>query len=331
MAKQHTICLLGGSGFVGRHLAARLVRDGHRVKVPTRYKPGHRELWILPTLDMVQADVHDPEELLRQFRGCDVVINLIGILNESGHDGSGFEKVHARLAEQVARTARSAGVSRVLHMSALGADADNGPSHYLRTKGASENALRRELADDIAWTIFRPSVIFGPGDSFINRFTSLLKLMPGVFPLATPKTRFAPVYVHDVVEAFARSVDDHDSFDKIYELCGPNSYTLKQIVQYSAHAAGLRRKVIGLPDALSHLQAAIMEYLPGKPYSLDNYRSAKIDNVCGSALPGLPALGIHPTAMEAVVPLYLSGRQQARHHYAHFRREFRRHQPQDER
>lgn len=330
MAKQHSICVLGGSGFVGRHLVTRLVRDGHRVKVLTRYRAGNREMWILPTLDMVEADIHEPEHLERAFEDCDTVINLVGILNEKGHDGRGFEQAHTRLPEQVARICRQTSVRRVLHMSALGADADNAPSHYQRTKGAGENAIKRELAEDIPWTIFRPSVIFGPGDSFINRFAGLLKLMPGLFPLASPRARFAPVYVDNVVEAFLRSLDDHDTFGKTYELCGPNVYTLKEIVRYAARASGHRRLIVGLPAPLSRLQATVMEYVPGKPFSLDNYRSTKVDNVCGNTLPGLPALGIHATPMEAVVPVYLGQKRSARARYAEFQRDFRRRKDSDD-
>lgn len=304
MTARH-ICVLGGSGFVGRHLLARLRLDGHRLKILTRGERTRARLFRQISAEAVVTDVHDAAALQREFAGCDTVINLIGILNERGHDGREFHRVHAAMPGTIAQAARAAGVQRVLHMSALGA-APDAPSLYLKTKNAGAEALTRILGDAVPWTIFMPSVIFGPGDGLTGRFAFLLKFSPFVFPLACPRARFAPVYVSDVVEAFARSVEDTRSHGQHYELCGPDIFTLQEIVEFTAHVAGLRRKIIPLPDALARLQAGIMEYLPGKPFSRDNYLSAKKDSVCGGNRPGLTAFGIEPTPMNQAVPSYLA-------------------------
>ncbi|MGH8413927.1 MAG: complex I NDUFA9 subunit family protein [Gammaproteobacteria bacterium] len=296
-----TICLLGGTGFVGRHLAARLAENNFNVKILTRSRVRHYELLVLPTVTLVDADVHDPDTLKREFADCDAVVNLVGILNERGHRGKGFRHVHVELARKVLEACGHTGVSRLLHMSALNA-AENAPSHYLRSK-AEAAALMLKAQSDLRVTVFEPSVIFGPGDSFINRFAKLLRLAPGVFPLACPKAKFAPVYAGDVAEAFVRSLDERASFGKRYSLCGPKTYTLRELVRYTARLQGLHRLIIGLPRPLSWLQAAVLEWVPGKPFSLDNYRSLKQDSVCKEN--GFAAFGINPVALEAVVPAYL--------------------------
>jgi len=286
--------MLGGTGFVGRHLVSRLAEQRLPIKVLTRRRERHRALLVLPTVKLIEADVHDPAQLHQHFQGCDTIINLVGILNEKGHDGAGFTHVHLELARKVVSACRTGRVRRLLHMSALGANA--GPSHYLRTKGAAENYVHANAGKGIRVTSFRPSVIFGPDDSFINRFATLLKLSP-VMPLACPNARFAPVYVGDVVEAFARSLRDESTYGKRLDLCGPREYTLKEIVEYTAKVMGVKRLVIGLPDSLSRLLAMVLEHVPGKPFSLDNYRSLSRDSVCK----GDPC----PTGLESVVPLYL--------------------------
>jgi NADH dehydrogenase len=292
------VCVLGGTGFVGSHLVGQLIASGREVMVPTRRIQRHRDLLVFPGVRLVEADVHDPRVLKQHFQGMDAVINLVGILNEKGHDGRGFRRAHVDLARSVLEACKATGVTRLLHMSALHADAGSGPSHYLRSKGEAENHLHT-FGAPVAVTSFRPSVIFGPGDSFINRFAGLVKMSPGIFPLTCPNARFAPVYVGDVVEAFLDALEDRDSFGKRYDLCGPHVYTLKQIVQYTARVSGHRRLIIGLPDGLSKLVALLSEYLlPGKFFSLDNYHSLKIDSVCHN--------GRHcPTSLEAIVPTYL--------------------------
>ncbi|MGH8283197.1 MAG: complex I NDUFA9 subunit family protein [Gammaproteobacteria bacterium] len=296
-----TICVLGGTGFVGRHLAAHLTKRNFNVKILTRSRTRHYDLVVLPTVTLVDADVHDSDTLKREFAGCDAVVNLVGILNEHGHRGRGFRRAHVELTHTVLQACGHAGVSRLLHMSALNA-AENAPSHYLRSK-AEAAALVLKAENPLHVTVFEPSVIFGPSDSFINRFAKLLRMAPGFFPLACPKAKFAPVYAGDVAEAFSRSLEERASFGKRYSLCGPKIYTLRELVRYTARLQGLHRLIIGLPRPLSWLQAAILEWVPGKPFSLDNYRSLKLDSVCKEN--GFAGFGIEPVALEAVVHAYL--------------------------
>ncbi len=314
------ICILGGTGFVGRHLANELYNRGHRVTVLTANRERHRELLVVPSVRLRNANVHDPEVLERALRGHDVVINLIGILNEREHDGSGFHRVHVKLARRVAEICRRVGVPRLLHMSSLGADPGHAPSYYLRTKGEGENQVVLQARPEVKVTVFRPSVIFGPGDTFINRFAGLLRMVPLAFPLACHRSRYAPVYVGDVVRAFADSIDDPHTWGERYDLCGPHTYTLREIVEFTARTAGLRRRIIGLNDLLSRVQAYVMEFLPGKPFSVDNYMSTRIDSVCRRN--GFAHFGIEPQPMEAIVPTYL-GALAARERYPDFRREAR--------
>jgi len=303
-----TICVLGGTGFIGRALLARLAADGRPVKVLTRDRAGHRDLLVLPTVRLARADVHDPAGLEREFAGCDVVVNLVGILNErrlGRGNGAEFRRVHTELPMKVVRACRAAGVRRYLHMSGLRADSRRGPSYYLRSKGEAEDFIRRECADGKPeFVIFQPSVVFGPGDDFVNRFATLLATVPGVMPLACAGARFAPVYVGDVAEAFARAVDDRTAAGRTFQLCGPDVLTLAEIVRDTAAALGLRRRILPLPAAVSRVQAAIMDYVPGKPFSTDNYLSATLDSTCDCD--GLAELGIERTPMRGVVRAYLS-------------------------
>ncbi|MCC5811275.1 MAG: complex I NDUFA9 subunit family protein [Ectothiorhodospiraceae bacterium] len=314
--RMERVCILGGSGFVGRHLANRLARQDICSRVPTRRRERSRHMLIIPRLELIETDIHDQSALTGLLEGVDAVINLVGILNESGRDGSGFRRAHVELTESAIAACRAAGVRRYLHMSALGADAENGPSFYQKTKGESELLARAAHGPDLAVTIFRPSVIFGPEDSFFNRFAGLLRIAPGVFPLPTPHARFAPVYVGDVTEAYARCLTDRSTYGQTYDLCGPKEYTLKELVDYTARMARLRRIVLPAPDWLSRLQARLLGLWPTKPYSMDNYLSATVDNV--SKDNGLPKLGVHPTAVETIVPAYL-GSQHARGRYNRFR------------
>ncbi len=294
-----SICVLGGTGFVGSHLVSRLVRDGHRVRVLTRNRDRHRELLVLPGLELVDFDVHDGAMLAEALRGHELVVNLIGILNEAG-GGTRFRRVHAELTRKVVGACKSAGVPRLLQMSALRADED-APSEYLRSKGLGERYLRED-AGPVAWTLFRPSVIFGPGDSFLNKFAALLRRFP-VIPLARAGARFAPVYVGDVVEAMVRTIGERAAHGACYELCGPEVLSLAELVRYVARVLGLRRWVVGLPTPAGWLQAWLLGFWPGKPLSLDNFRSLKLDSVCRED--GLARLGIAPVALRAAVPGYL--------------------------
>lgn len=299
---QRTIAILGGTGFVGSYLIPRLARDGHRLKLLVR-DSRRRDLPAVAGLDRVEVDVESLEGLRQSFEGCDAVINLVGILNEKGHDGKGFYRAHVALPRRVVEACRTAGVQRMLHMSALGASAAWGHSHYQRTKGEGENLVH--AAHDLHATSFRPSVIFGPGDSFLSRFARLLRVSP-VLPLACANARFAPVYVADVVECYARALDLPETVGQRYELCGPHTYRLQELVEYTAQVSGRRRKVVPLGDTLSRWQANLMEFLPGKPLSRDNYLSMLTPNVCEHGFP--PVFGIEPTPLEQIAPEYLAHR-----------------------
>ncbi len=308
------VVILGGSGFVGHALAARLSDDGHGVRVLTRRRERHRELLVLPGLELVEGDVFQPPFLREQFSGFDAVINLVGILNESGRSGKGFARAHAELPERVVEAMRAAGSTRLLHMSALNASAQ-APSHYLRSKAAGEEIVRRS---GLRWSIFRPSVIFGPRDSFVNRFAALLRLMPGVFPLACPDARLQPVYIGDVAHAYAQALTDERTVGQSYNLCGPDAYTLREIVTRIAGWTGRRVRILGLNRTLSFAQAQVMEFAPGKPFSLDNFRSLQIDNVCPGPFPSV--FGLQPVSFDAEVPRFLS----TGHAYDRFRASARR-------
>jgi NADH dehydrogenase len=247
------IAILGGTGFVGRSLCNRLSNEGYELKVLTRNREYHRDnLILLPGLDLVEADVHDPEQLKQHLVGCDAVINLIGILNEKGNSGKGFRRAHVELAEKLITACTENNIHRLLQMSALNADSAKGKSHYLKTKGEAENLLHANTAG-INVTSFRPSVIFGKDDSFFNRFASLLKTIPLFFPLACYASKFAPVYVLDVVEMMAKSLNDSESYDQRFQLCGPKIYTLEELVNFTAESIGVKRIVIPLNDVLSRL------------------------------------------------------------------------------
>lgn len=294
--------MLGGTGFVGRTLINHLVKAGYRVTVPTRRVQRHRDLLVFPGVELLGADIHREEVLARLLRGTDAVINLVGILNERGRDGSGFRHAHVELVEKVLRACKATGVTRLLHMSALKANADRGPSHYLRTKGQAEQAIRAEAAE-ISATIFRPSVIFGPHDSFTNRFATLLRRLP-VLPLACADSRMTPVYVDDVARAFMAALEDSHTFGREYELCGPDIYSLEEVVRYVQRQLGLRRAVVPLPKSLGRMQAWVGEFLPGKPFSLDNFASLAVAGLCREN--GFASFGIEPQPMNVIVPSYLA-------------------------
>ncbi|MGH8260935.1 MAG: complex I NDUFA9 subunit family protein [Steroidobacteraceae bacterium] len=299
-APRLNVCVLGGTGFVGSEIVARLADAGHWVRVPTRAASHGQHLAVLPTVQLVVADPAGTGALAGLLAGMDAVINLIGILNESR--GARFRDVHAGLAARLIEEARAARVPRLLHMSAAGADAERAPSRYLRSKGKAQ-ALVRAAAPSLDVTIFRPSVIFGPGDSLTERFVRLLQLGGGLLPLARPRARFAPVYVGDVARAFVQALGDRATVGRTYELCGPDVLTLEQIVRETAAAAATRCRIVPLPDFLARIEALVLGRMPGKPFTLDNFRSLTIDSLCRED--GLAHLGIEPQRMAAVLPTYL--------------------------
>lgn len=295
------IVVLGGTGFVGSALVARLAAAGHRLRVLSRHPEAARSLAVLPRVERIRADVHDPTTLEREFSGADVVIHLVGILNERGRSGRGFEHAHAELTRKVVAACVRARVARLLHMSALGAS-ESGPSHYLRSKGMAERYVRA-APETLDWTIFRPSVIFGARDSLLNRFASLLRLSGGFIPLARADARFAPVWVEDVVSAFERALGGGATSRHSYDLVGPEEMTLAELVRITGDLSGTPARIIALPDAIGRLQGALLDFFPGKPFSSDNFRSLTVDNV--SRDDGLTELGITPTSLRTIAPTYL--------------------------
>jgi len=294
----HSVAILGGSGFVGSELCAQLTAAGYSVRVLTRHPQRCRHLKVLPSLSILPLAKYQANTISQHASGCHALINLIGILNEKGNNGKQFHDIHVGITREALNACEQASIPRLLQMSALNADAD-GPSYYLSSKGKAENYIKTFTDESIDYTIFRPSVIFGENDSFLNRFASLLKIVPGFMPLACPNARFAPVYVGDVAKCMVQSIDDKSTFNQAYNLCGPHTYTLKELVQYTANVCGYKRVIIGLPDFLSRLQANIFEYIPGKPFSKDNYKSLQIDSVCEQCEPC-------PTSLQAIAPTYLS-------------------------
>jgi NADH dehydrogenase len=273
-----------------------LSAERYHVRVPSRDRERAKSLILLPTVDVLDADVHDPATLARLVRGTDAVINLAGVL----HDGRGsrsFAQTHVELTRKLIAACTQTGVRRYVHMSALGADV-NGPSRYQRTKGAAETLVRESGLD---WTLFRPSVIFGREDRFLNRFAWLLKFLPIVF-LGRSRARFQPVFVEDVAAAMVASLGNRESFGKTYELAGPRVYTLRELVMLAGNLTGYRRPVIGLGDTLSYLQALTLEFLPGQLLTRDNYHSMQVDNVSTASFP----FGIQPRALEAEAPTWLA-------------------------
>jgi uncharacterized protein YbjT (DUF2867 family) len=303
-----SVLVIGGSGFVGSHVVAKLAAGGVRAIVPTRRFERAKHLIYLPGVEVVEADIHQDAELRRLLRRqpLGAVINLVGVLHSKpGRPyGPDFARAHVELPRRVVAACAEAGVGRYLHMSALGAATD-GPSMYSRSKADGELAACSDAR--VAPTIFRPSVVFGPEDKFLNLFATMQRFLPLV-PLAGADTRLQPVYVEDVAQAFVNALDDRRSIGRVYELGGPSVYTLREIVQLAGGYARHPRPVIALPPALARLQAGLLELLPGTPLmSRDNLDSLKVDNVVLPS-PGaltLAALGIRPTALEAAAPHYL--------------------------
>lgn len=298
----HNILILGGTGFVGRSVIGLLVdrfgAGSAQIAVPSRRPERAKHLQHLPTVQLIQGDVHDEAQLAGLLRGRDAVINLVAILHGSP---AAFERAHVTLPRLLARACASAGVRRLVHVSALGVG-PAAPSDYLRSKTAGEAALQ---AAGLDLTVLRPSVIFGAHDRFLNLFATLQAVFP-VMPLAGAEARFQPVWVQDVAAAIVRCLEDDASIGRVFELAGPEVFTLRELVQLAGRSAGHARPVLGLPEALGRLQAMAMEWLPGGPLmSRDNLASMRVPNVATGTLPGFAELGIVPAALESVAPDYL--------------------------
>jgi NADH dehydrogenase len=292
------VLLVGGSGFLGASIAAQLVRQGIFVTVPTRRKARAKHLLVLPTVEIVEADVHDAGRLADLVRGNHAVINLVGILHGD------FEREHISLPGQIAEACVSTGTTRLIQMSALNASI-TGPSAYLQSRERGETAVmelaRRHRALNV--TVFRPSVIFGERDRFLNMFATLIKFSPLV-PLGSPAARFQPVWVEDVARAVVQSLSMRATFGHTYALVGPHVYTLSELLELVMHVTGQHRPIVGLSDGLSALQAAVFERLPGKLITRDNVRSMSIPNTSSEPF---PAIFGEAHSIESVVPRYLKG------------------------
>ena len=294
---QHKLCIIGGSGFVGRHIAAQAAARGMQVTIPTRQREKLKaELILLPTVDLVDVDVYDPAALDTLLHDQDVVINLIGILQ--GNEAA-FEHAHVSLPGKIIDACKRSGIQRLLHMSALKADT-NGASRYLRSKGRGEALVK---ASGLDYTIFQPSVIFGRGDSFLNLFARLARIAP-LLPLGGADAQFQPVWVEDVAACFIQAISNKATYQHSYPLCGPQRYSLRQLVDYTATTAGTPRPIIDLPDFLARLQAGLLELLPGQLMSRDNLDSMRVASTCDCPFPEI--FGISPTALEAIAPGYLA-------------------------
>ena len=299
------ILVLGGTGFVGRHVCEQMARLGWQITVPTRRALHAASVQSLPGLTVIEASVHKPADLARLMPGHDAVVNLVAVLH--GNEER-FEQVHVDLPGKIAQAMRTAGVQRLVHVSALGAD-PQGPSMYQRSKSRGETVLHNAGLDV---TVLRPSVIFGAEDKFLNLFADLQAIVP-FMPLAGSGTRFAPVWVADVAQAVVSCLQKPDTIGQTYELCGPDVLTLGELVQRAGQWAGVNhgrgRPVMGLPMWVGWLQAAAMELAPGEPLmSRDNLASMKVDNIATGLLPGLAALGITAASASGVAPSYLGHR-----------------------
>jgi len=308
-----TIGIFGGAGFVGSRVANDLAELGPRVRIFTRSRERARHLWPLPNTEIIEIDFSHESSIAEQIIGCDAVINLAGILNEKGDDGTGFRRVHTELTRTIIKACFDVSVKRYIHMSSLNAE-PFAASYYLRTKAESENAAMAAHDEGLPTTVFRPSVIFGPNDDFFNRFAHLLRILP-VLPLACARTKFQPVFVGDVSKAIVGALTDRSTFGLRYDIGGPEVNTLLALVQYVSMLTRSKTIIVPMGRAMSKLQANIFEYFPGKPFSRDNLRSASEDSVCRGEN-GLALLKIQPTAIGEVVPTYLGGKYERMRYYA---------------
>jgi len=307
--KIKNVLVLGGSGFIGRQIVAELARRVINVTVPTRRRERAKHLITLPTVQVQEADICAPGVLDRLAASHHAVINLVGILhgrrgrpNERGPNdyGPDFARAHVEVAQAAISACRAAGIRRLIHVSAIGAES-RAPSEYLRSKGIAEQAVL--AAQDLDVTVFRPSVVFGPGDQFLNRFARLVKLFP-VIGIPSPDARFQPVYVGDVARAVVDVLDEPVTYGQRYDLGGPREYTMRELFEYVCQVTGRRRILFGLPDWMARTQARFLEMSPVPIMSRDNLRSMEVPSVASEPFP----FGTQPQSIEAIAPTYLAPR-----------------------
>jgi NADH dehydrogenase len=294
--------VFGGGGFIGRHLVRRLAKTGTVVRVPSRHvsRLGYlRTAGVVGQIVPEMVGTFDEVELTGVMAGADLVVNLVGILAEGGRNS--FQALHADLPGRIAHVAAKLGVRQLVHVSALGASADSGAA-YARSKAAGERAV---LAEFPQATIMRPSVVFGPEDQFFNRFAAMASLSPVLPLLGGGETKFQLVYVGDVADAIMAALASPDAAGKTYELGGPLVYSFKQCMELLLAETGQSRLLVPVPWPIAQLQAAIAEWVPGKPLTRDQVALLKEDNVVSGALPGLADLGVDATAAELILPTYL--------------------------
>lgn len=300
--KQHRVAILGGAGFIGRYVVKRLAERGDVLAVGGRHAAAAKFLKLkgdVGQVGLINVAVDD-EILLPAFvAGNDAVVNLVGILYESGRQR--FDLVHHIAPAHLARLAREAGVERFVHVSAIGADLRS-TSAYARSKAAGEEAVRDAFPTA---TILRPSVVFGPEDQFFNRLAAAAMFSPVMPLIGGGDTRLQPVYVGDVASAVVRCIDDSEAAGRTYELGGPKVYSLRTLTELLLAEIGRRRLLVDLPFGLASLQARLLSLLPGPPLTPDQVELLKRDNVVSSGALTLETLGVTPTAVEAVLPTYL--------------------------
>jgi len=301
------ILVIGGTGFIGQRLIARLSGAHHRIVVPTRKLRHGRDLRLLPTVDIVETDIFNDAALAPLIEAADAVVNLVGVLHSSPAAegqayGAEFARAHVELPQKIA-TLCARQQKRLLHVSALGSDPGRTqlPSGYLRSKAAGEQAIADSGLTD--YTILRPSVVFGPGDSFLNLFAKLQRFIP-VMALARGGAQLQPVFVGDLVTAMDNVLDNPATFGKAYEVAGPEIFTLRELVKLAGVYSGHPRMIVDLPDSIGALQALALEYAPGPTLmSRDNFESLAKPNIATG--PMAPELGITPQSLTVIGPSYL--------------------------
>jgi uncharacterized protein YbjT (DUF2867 family) len=301
MTTRNVATVFGGSGFIGRYVVQRLAASGFIVRVAVRDPEAAGFLRPLGNVGQVVplfANLTNRATVARAVEGAEWVVNLVGILAEAAPGD--FKRVQAEGPGLIGAAAAEAGVQRLVHVSAIGAD-PAAASQYARSKGEGEAALRAAFP---AATVLRPSLVFGPEDQFFNRFATIASLSP-VVPLIAGNSRFQPVYVGDVADAVMAALHRPDAVGKTYELGGPQVLRLRDIVAWILKTTDRPRRMVELPMGLARLQAALMERLPGKPLTRDQLLLLARDNVVAPGTPGLEALGVAPTPIDLVVPAYM--------------------------